>query len=41
MHMNVGQTTMRMEVEVLEYGVDVDVAPPPESTVVEESEPGG
>lgn len=41
MNMDVGQTNMRMEVEVLEYGVDVDVALPAESTVVEESELGG
>ena len=41
MKLEVGQVAMRMEVEVLEYGVEVDVEPPPARTVVEESELGG
>jgi hypothetical protein len=41
MNMEMGTTTMRMEIEVLEYGVDVDVQPPPAATVVDESELDG
>jgi hypothetical protein len=36
-----GAARVRMEVEALEYGVPVNVEPPPERTVVEESEFGG
>jgi hypothetical protein len=36
-----GAARVRMEVEALEYGVPVNVEPPPERTVVEESELGG
>jgi hypothetical protein len=36
-----GASSVRMELEALEYGVPVDVEPPPARTVVEESELGG
>jgi hypothetical protein len=36
-----GASKVRMELEALEYGVPVNVEPPPERTVAEESELGG
>ena len=37
MNWDQGSDRLRMEVEMVEYGVDVNVEPPPASTVIDET----